>query len=143
MKMQVNVEGEDVAVIEIWEDKAPMLTEKIREALPFSSVIAHGKIVGDLLQIPTKIMAPWENIYYPEDFGPEREEDKGEVRGAVSFYSPRQQMSIVYGNDLASEPLPVSSIGEVIEGHDKLELIGMRCWIEPGANIHFALIDDD
>ena len=141
--MQVNVEGEDAAVIEIWEDKAPLLTEKIREVLPFASVITHGKIVGDLLQIPTRIMAPWENIYYPEDFGPEREEEKGEVRGAVSFYSPTQVLSIVYGNDLASEPLPVSSIGEVISGHDKLELIGMRCWIEPGANIHFALIDED
>jgi hypothetical protein len=142
MKMAVAVEGEDVAVIEIWEAKVPVLAQKLRDALPFSSIIAHGKIVGDLLQIPTRIMAPWENIYYPEDFGPERQQEKGEIRGAVSFYSPRQQMSIVYGNDLASEPLPVSSIGEVIEGHDKLELIGMRCWLEPGATISFALIED-
>lgn len=142
MKLQIKVEGEDVAVAEVWEDKVPVLAEKIREALPISSIIAHGKIVGDLLQIPTRIMAPWENIYYPEDFGPEREETKGEVRGALSFYSPRQQLSIVYGNDLASEPLPVSSIGEVTEGHDKLELIGMRCWLEPGATIEFHLIEE-
>ena len=76
------------------------------------------------------------------DFGPARQKSKGEVRGALSFYGPRQQMSIVYGNDLASEPLPVSSIGEVIEGHDKLELIGTKAWLEPGARVWISLIEE-
>ena len=142
MKLNFNVEGEDVAILEVWEDKVPALAKKIREALPFSTFLQHGKIAGDLLLMQTKIMAAWENTYYPQDFGPARQKSKGEVRGALSFYGPRQQMSIVYGNDLASEPLPVSSIGEVIEGHDKLELIGTKAWLEPGARVWISLIEE-
>jgi hypothetical protein len=142
MKLQLNVEGEDVAVLEVWEEKVPVLARKIREALPISTRLQHGKIAGDLLLMQTKIMAAWENTYYPEDFGPERQDTKGEVRGALSFYGPRQQMSIVYGNDLSAEPLPVSSIGEVVEGHDKLELIGTKAWLQPGASVLISLIAD-
>ncbi|GGM81517.1 hypothetical protein ACFFX1_37230 [Dactylosporangium sucinum] len=142
MKLQFNVDGEDVAILEIWEEKVPGVAAKIREALPFTSFLQHGKIAGDLLLIQTKIMAAWENVYYPEDFGPEWKATKGDVRGAVSFYGPRQQMSIVYGSDLASEPLPVSSIGEVIEGHDKLELIGTKAWLEPGAKVRVSLYEE-
>lgn len=142
MRIQFNLAGEDVAVIEIWEDKVPLLAQKIREALPFSTYLQHGKLTGDLLLMQTKIMAFWENTYYPEDFGPERLEEQGEIRGAVSFYGPRQQMSIVYGNDLPPEPLPVSSIGEVVEGRDRLELIGIKTWLEPGARVWMSLIDE-
>ena len=141
MKLQFALDGEDVAVIEIWEDKVPQLAEKIRAALPFSTYLQHGKLTGDLLLMQTKILADWENVFYPEDLTEQREQEQAEIRGAVSYYGPRQQISIMYGNDIPPEPLPVSAIGHVIEGADQLELIGLRTWLQPGAKVWLSLID--
>jgi hypothetical protein len=139
MKLNFAVAGEQVCLIEIWEAKVPNLARAIREVLPLESILQHGKLVGDLLFFPTPILAPWENVYMPVDFGPQRLKEKGKIAGAVSFYCPRQQISIVYGEDLAAEPLPVSSIGEVVEGHDQLAVVGNRCWLEPGEPVTLSL----
>jgi hypothetical protein len=141
MKIQFTLDGEDAAVIEVWEDKVPQLAEKIREALPFSTYLQHGKLTGDLLLMQTKILADWENIFYPEDLAAQRAQEQAEIRGAVSYYGPRQQISIMYGNDIPPEPLPVSAIGRVIEGADSLELIGLRTWLKPGAKVWLSLIE--
>ncbi|MDQ7992956.1 MAG: hypothetical protein REI45_09795, partial [Propionicimonas sp.] len=106
MRVNFNLGGEDVAVIEIWEDKVPQLAEKIRAALPFATYLQHGKLTGDLLLMQTKILADWENIFYPEDLAAEVASAGTEIRGAVSYYGPRQQISIMYGNDIPPEPLP-------------------------------------
>ena len=142
MKLGFNLDGEDVAVIEIWDEKVPQLAEKIREALPFSTYLQHGKLTGDLLLMQTKILADWENMFYPEDLATEAEEGPMEVSGTVSYYGPRQQISIMYGNDIPPEPLPVSGIGRVIEGAEKLEMIGLRTWIEPGMKVWLTLLED-
>jgi hypothetical protein len=141
MRMLFTLDDEDLAVIEIWEDKIPQLAQKIRDALPFSTYLQHGKLTGDLLLMQTKILADWENIFYPEDLTAQRQAENTEIRGAVSYYGPRQQISIMYGNDVPPEPLPVSAIGQVVEGKDKLELIGLRTWLEPGARVWLSLID--
>lgn len=143
MKIGFNLDGEDVAVIEVWEDKVPELAGKIRDALPFATYLQHGKLTGDLLLMQTKILADWENIFYPEDLAAEVASAGTEIRGAVSYYGPRQQISIMYGNDIPPEPLPVSAIGWVVEGADQLELIGMRTWQEPGMRVWLTLLDED
>ena len=143
MKIGFNLDGEDVAVIEVWEDKVPELAGKIRDALPFATYLQHGKLTGDLLLMQTKILADWENIFYPEDLAAEVASAGTEIRGAVSYYGPRQQISIMYGNDIPPEPLPVSAIGWVVEGADHLELIGMRTWQEPGMRVWLTLLDED
>ena len=143
MKINFNLGGEDVAVIEIWEDRVPELAQKIRDSLPFSSYLQHGKLTGDLLLMQTKFLSDWENIFYPEDLAAEVAAAGTEIRGAVSYYGPRQQISIMYGNDIPPEPLPVSAIGWVVEGADRLEAIGMKAWLEPGARIWLTLLEED
>ncbi len=142
MKINFNLGGEDVAVIDIWEDKVPELAAKIREALPFATYLQHGKLTGDLLLMQTKILADWENIFYPEDLAEEVAAAGTEIRGAVSYYGPRQQISIMYGNDIPPEPLPVSAIGWVVEGAERLEEIGMKTWLEPGTRAYLSLLED-
>ncbi|MDI2098729.1 hypothetical protein [Ruicaihuangia caeni] len=142
MRIGFNLAGEDVAVIEIWEDKVPELAAKIKDALPFATYLQHGKLTGDLLLMQTKILADWENIFYPEDLAAEVAEKNTEIRGAVSYYGPRQQISIMYGNDIPPEPLPVSAIGWVVEGADKLELIGIKTWLEPGTRVWMTLLEE-
>ncbi|GAB3596590.1 hypothetical protein [Microbacterium tumbae] len=142
MKINFNLDGKDVAIIEIWEDKVPDLAETIRDALPFSTYLQHGKLTGDLLLMQTKFLADWENIFYPEDLAAEVAATGTEIRGAVSYYGPRQQISIMYGNDIPAEPLPVSAIGWVIEGADQLETIGMKTWLEPGMRVWLTLVDE-
>ncbi|MCL1799637.1 MAG: hypothetical protein FWG23_07885 [Eggerthellaceae bacterium] len=142
MKLGFNVDGKDMAVIEIYDDKVPQLAEKIRAALPFSTYLQHGKLTGDLLLMQTKILADWENMFYPEDLAADAEASDLEVSGTVSYYGPRQQISIMYGNDIPPEPLPVSGIGRVIEGAENLEMIGMKTWIEPGMKVWLTLLED-
>jgi hypothetical protein len=139
MRITFNLGGEDVAVIEIWEDKVPQLAAKIRQALPFATYLQHGKLTGDLLLMQTKILADWENIFYPEDLAAEVAAKGTEIRGAVSYYGPRQQISIMYGNDIPPEPLPVSAIGWVVEGADRLDEIGTHAWLEPGTRVWLRL----
>ena len=142
MKVRLNLAGEDVAVIDIWEERVPLIAQKIREALPFATYLQHGKLTGDLLLMQTKILADWENKFYPDDMIEQVTAEHSSPRGAVSYYGPRQQISIMYGDDIPPEPLPVSAIGWVIEGMDRLELIGIRTWLEPGARVWLSLIDE-
>lgn len=137
----MKVEGEDVCVMEIWEDKVPRIAAAIRNVLPLTTTLQHGKLTGDLLLIQTAIVEAWENVFYPdEEFSQGRIEKKGKIGGAVSFYPPRQQISIIYGEDLPSEPLPVSAIGEVVEGMDNVIRVGMECWFDPGQRVELSLV---
>lgn len=141
MKVGFNLEGKDIAVIEVWEDKCPTVAAKLRECLPMSTYLQHGKLTGDLLLMQTKFLCDWENIFYPEDLIAEVGEGNVQASGVVSYYGPRQQISIMYGNDIPPEPLPVSSIGRVIEGAEHLEAIGQKTWIEPGMKVVLTLLE--
>jgi hypothetical protein len=142
MKLEFKVADESVCVIDVWEDKVPNIAQKLRETLPLTSVLQHGKIVGDLVFFVTPIVADWENSMLTEKVGVMRREEGKEAKGAVCFYGPRQQFAIAYGNDLADEPLRISYIGEVLEGHLKLELIGTQCWLQQGKKVELAVLDD-
>lgn len=142
MLINFNLDGQDVAVIEIWEDKVPEIAARLRETLPFPTYLQHGKLTGDLLLMQTKILCDWENIFYPEDMSDLLGGADVEVRGSVSYYGPRQQISIMYGNDVPPEPLPVSGIGRVVAGADALELIGLKTWLEPGMRVVLSLVED-
>lgn len=120
MKIRMKVEGEDVCVLEIWEEKVPRVAAAIRRILPFTTTLQHGKLTGDLLLIQTTIVEAWENVWYPENIREGRQAARGKISGAVSFYPPRQQISIIYNDEVPAEPLPVSSIGEVIEGMENV-----------------------
>jgi hypothetical protein len=141
MKISLRTETEDVAVLEIWEDKVPRLAERIRDALPMSTFLQHGKLTGDLLLMQTKILEDWENPFYPEDLTEEAAATDSEVAGAVSYYGPRQQISIIYGEDVPPEPLPVSAIGWVVEGLDRVQRLGTQTWLRPGTRVWLSLMD--
>ncbi len=64
---------------------------------------------------------------------------EGYARGSVCRYNPRQQFCVVYGDDLADEPLKISYIGEVVEGELELALAGMRNWLQQGQIVELAI----
>lgn len=137
------VAGETVGVLEIWEDKAPNVSAKIKALLPFVTTLQHGKLTGDLLLMQTPIVEAWENVFYPdEEFIEKRKAvNEGDVGMPVSFYPPRQQISILYG-PFPMEPLPVSAIGQVIDGHDRIKAIAAACWFDPGELVELVLEGD-
>jgi hypothetical protein len=139
MKLQMRVDGERVCTIEVWEDKVPQLVGVLREALPQKSILQHGKIVGDMVFFTMPIVAPWENCYRTEEVGAMRRAETGHARGAVCFYNPRQQFCVVYGDDVADEPLNISYIGEVVEGELELALAGTRTWLDQGKVVELDL----
>jgi hypothetical protein len=132
MKIAMKIDDKPVCTIEVWEHKVPQLAAALKETLPQKSILQHGKIVGDMVFFTMPIVAPWENCYLTEEVGKMRRTEKGYVRGAVCFYNPRQQFCVVYGDDVADEPLKISYIGEVIEGELELALAGMQTWLAQG-----------
>lgn len=132
MRLRLKVAGKEVCLIEVWEDKVPKTAKAIRQQLPLKSVLQHGKLVGDLLFFVTPIVADWENMFLTEEVGKMRRKERGKVAGGVCFYGPRQQISVVYGEDVADEPLKISYIGEVVEGEMNLKAVGLECWLQQG-----------
>jgi hypothetical protein len=117
MKLQMSVAGEAVCVLQ------------------------HGKLIGDMVFFTMPIVAPWENKYKTEEVGRMRREKYGYCTGSVCFYSPRQQFCVVYGDDTAEEPLPISYIGEVISGELQLRVTGLETWFDQGRTVELAVID--
>ena len=140
MKLKMKVDRKPVCTIEVWEDKVPNLVAVLRETLPQESILQHGKIVGDMVFFTMPIVAPWENSFLTEDVGRMRLAEKGHVRGAVCFYNPRQQFCVVYGDDVADEPLRISYIGEVIEGELELALAGTQTWLAQGKLVALEIV---
>jgi hypothetical protein len=136
----MKIDNQPICVIEVWEDKVPHLSEVLRESMPQKSILQHGKIVGDMVFFTMPIVAPWENCYLTEQVGAMRRREKGHARGAVCFYNPRQQFCVVYGDDVADEPLKISYIGEVIAGELELALAGMHTWLDPGRLVELEVL---
>lgn len=141
MKLILSIDKKDVCTIEVWEDKVPMLAKQFREKLPLVSMLQHGKLLGDLIFFTLPIVAPWENRYLTEDVGRERKAKYGSPAGAVCFYSPRQQFCVVYGDDASDEPLPISYIGEVVEGQLELKVAGLETWFDQSRIVELKLAD--
>ena len=126
MKLIMSVDGVEVCKIQVFEELVPEIAKALREHLPQKSILQHGKIVGEMVFWTMPIVTPWENVYLTEEVGAMRRAEKGYARGSVCWYSPRQQFCVVYGDDLADEPLKISYIGEVVEGELELALAGMK-----------------
>lgn len=141
MKLKMAVAGIDVCTIEVWEDKVPKLAQELREKLPMVTMLQHGKLIGDMVFFTLPIVAPWENRYLTQEVGAERRKKYGSSGGSVCFYSPRQQFCVVYGDDTADEPLPISYIGEVIEGKLELKVAGIETWFDQGRTVELRIID--
>ncbi|MFM2477066.1 hypothetical protein ABTQ23_07400 [Celerinatantimonas sp. MCCC 1A17872] len=124
----MSVEGVDICSIKVWEDKVPMLAKELKDKLPMKTMLQHGKLIGDMVFFTLPIVAPWENKYLTQEVGAERKAKYGSSAGSVCFYSPRQQFCVVYGDDTAEEPLPISYIGEVIDGSLELKVLGIETW---------------
>jgi hypothetical protein len=139
MQLKMSVAREPVCTIEVWEDKVPQLAGVLRSTLPQQGILQHGKIVGDMVFWTVPIVAPWENCYLTEEVGRMRRAEKGHARGAVCFYNPRQQFCVVYGDDVADEPLKISYIGEVVQGELELALAGMRTWLDQGRLVELEI----
>jgi hypothetical protein len=139
MQLRFKVAGDEVCLIDVWEDKVPNLAAVLREKLPMKSTLQHGKLIGDMVFFSLPIVAPWENMYLTEQVGRMRREETGAATGAVCFYSPRQQFCIVYGDDTADEPLQISYIGEVVKGALEMRLVGLETWLEQGKIVELEL----
>ncbi|MCB1497022.1 MAG: hypothetical protein KDJ86_14640 [Bauldia sp.] len=140
MRIRLKVAGEEACVMEIWEEKAPLFAATLREKLPIKSTLQHGKLVGDMVFFTTPFVSPWENLLRTEEVGRLRRKETGKATGAVCFYNPRQQFCIVYGDDVADEPLKISYVGEVVEGAVTLRSVGLECWMQQGAIVELEMV---
>jgi len=132
MKLTMSVDDTKVCTIQVFEELVPGIAAALKDNLPQKSILQHGKIVGEMVFWTMPIVAPWENVYLTEEVGALRRAEKGHARGSVCWYNPRQQFCVVYGDDLADEPLKISYIGEVVEGELELALAGMKNWLQQG-----------
>lgn len=139
MHLIMTVDGERVCRMRVFDDLVPNIAAALAEQLPQKGILQHGKIVGDMVFWTMPIVAPWENVYLTEEVGRMRIAEKGHARGSVCWYSPRQQFCVVYGDDLADEPLKISYIGEVVEGELELALVGHRNWLQQGQIVELSV----
>ncbi|MCV2394371.1 DUF3830 family protein [Actinotalea sp. M2MS4P-6] len=136
------VDDKKICTFEIWDDKVPETAKVFREQLPIRTVLQHAKLVGDQLFATLPFVVPWENLYLTEEIGRMRRAEKGTIVGTVCFYSPRQQLVMTYGEDLAVEPLLNSLIGEVVDGGLELALLGERTWRRQGGIVELRLHEE-
>jgi hypothetical protein len=139
VKLIMSVEDSDICELEVWEDVVPGIAAQLRNNLPQRSILQHGKIIGDMVFWTMPIVAPWENVFRTEEVGAMRRAEKGYARGSVCWYNPRQQFCVVYGDDLADEPLKISYIGEVVSGELQLALAGWANWLQQGQIVGLRL----
>ncbi|TPE47719.1 DUF3830 family protein [Amaricoccus solimangrovi] len=141
MRLVLDIAGKDICEIDVWEDKVPNLCAQFREKLPMTSMLQHGKLLGDLIFFTMPIVAPWENRYLTEEVGAERVAKYGSPAGAVCFYSPRQQFCVVYGDEASDEPLPISYIGEVVSGSLELKIAGLETWFDQSRTVTLRIAE--
>ncbi|GAB3596618.1 hypothetical protein [Microbacterium tumbae] len=142
MKLIMSVDDVKVCTIQVFDELVPGIAAALAEQLPQKGILQHGKIIGDMVFWTMPIVAPWENVYLTEEVGAMRRKEKGYARGSVCWYSPRQQFCVVYGDDLAEEPLKISYIGEVIEGELELALVGHRNWLQQGQIVSLEVLSE-
>lgn len=139
MHLIMSVDGVETCKIKVFEELVPGIAAALKAQLPQKGILQHGKIVGEMVFWTMPIVAPWENVFLTEEVGAMRRKEKGYARGSVCWYSPRQQFCVVYGDDLADEPLKISYIGEVVEGELELALAGVRNWLQQGQIVELSI----
>lgn len=139
LRLVMSVDGEDVCQISVFADLAPALAGQLEGVLPDDGILSHARVAGDMVFWTLPFSSPWENLMRTEEVGAQRRAELGRARGAVCWYSPRQQLCVVYGDDLADENLRISYIGEVVDGFDALALRGLECWLRPGQRVSLRL----
>lgn len=136
MDIDISVEGEHICSIALLHDKAPNLCGQLIEALPVNGRLTHAKLSGSVLFFTLPFIAPWENYFLFENVPSQRKE--GTNRGAVCVNNASQHLCIAYNEHVISEPLGMSYIGDVVEGLERLEIVGLRSWLRQGSRIQLT-----
>ena len=109
MKTQIQ-SGKQKAVIELFEDRAPQTTQKIRQLLPITVPLCHAKFAGDELMF----MIP--AVIEPEFFKPSIEP------GDVLYYPIQQTICLFFGDHIVPFGQgPFNTIGRIAAGSADLE----------------------
>ena len=143
MLVRLSSAGRDLCTVEIWDKKVPSAAEALRRHGPITSILQHGKIVGDLVFFSLPFVLPPENAFPLQEIVRARRRDLGSAAGAVCFYSSRQQICIYYGDDLCDEPFEISYIGEIVAGGMDMRLAALECWSHPGQRITLTVQSSD
>lgn len=137
--MSLSDAEQDLCTIEVWEDRVPVIAAALSRHCPVSSILQHGKIVGDLVFFGLPFVLPPENAFPLQDITRARRREQGSAAGAVCLYNPRQQICVFYGDDLCDEPFEISYIGEIVGGADTMRLAALGCWSHPGGRVGMSL----
>jgi hypothetical protein len=138
MKIRIHVEKKPVCDIQLLNDKAPNLCRQLVAALPLSGRITHAKLSGPVIFFTLPFIAPWENYMLFEEVPRHRQGNTS--RGAVCINNAAQHFCVAYAHDVVPEPLGMSYIGDVVEGLERLENIGIRSWLHQGYRIELSLL---
>ncbi|MCM3701931.1 cyclophilin-like fold protein [Paenibacillus macerans] len=120
-KIEILIDEERI-VVELYVDKAPKICNMIMDNLPVEGIIQHAKLNGQLIFATIPFSCEFEN----------KVPGGALTTGDVAFYNPRNQLCFLYGQG-TDEPLPISHIGRIVEGMDRLEIVGMKNWLKQGS----------
>ena len=102
--------GKHEAVIELFEDRAPETTQKIRQLLPITVPLCHAKFAGNELMF----MIP--AVIEPEFFKPSIEP------GDVLYYPIQQTICLFFGDHIVPFGQgPFNTIGRIDSGNADLQ----------------------
>lgn len=120
-KVEIMIDDERI-VVELFVEKAPKICNMIMENFPVEGIVQHAKLNGQLIFSTIPFSCEFENKC-----------PGGALKtGDLAFYNPRNQLCFLYG-ECTDEPLPISHIGRIVEGMDRLEIVGMRNWLKQGS----------
>jgi len=129
-KIEITFEGE-TCVVELFVDKAPKICQMILDNLPLEGVVQHALLNGQLVFTTLPFTCEFEN----------KCPGGALTTGDVAFYNPRNQLCILYGQG-TDEPLPISHIGRIVKGMDRVELAGMRNWMRQGGLMKITAVKE-
>jgi len=112
--------GEEKGIVELFEDKAPKITEAVWNALPLEGIVNHANFSGEEMSIP----AP-ELTRVKENTGYETQP------GDLGYVSGRGNAIIIYYGVL-SVISPGSVFGRVTGNLKGIQKEGRRIWKERG-----------
>lgn len=127
-KVEVMIDDERF-VFELFVEQAPKICGMILDNLPVEGTVQHAKLNGQLIFATLPFSCEFENKCRGGDL----------KTYDVAYYNPRNQLCILYGVG-TDEPLPISHIGRIVEGMDRIELVGMRNWMTQGSRLKITKI---
>lgn len=122
---KIEIVIDDVHVIaELYVDEAPIICNMILNNPGQTAIIQHAKLNGELFFGTLPYSCEFENKCRGGDL----------TTGDIAFYNPRNQLCFLYGKG-TDEPLPISKIGRIVEGMDRLKVVGMKNWLHQGSKM--------